>query len=775
MFLFLFLFFLLVHNSIKNDLSPAWTTTFMTTYTFGKETKFNVGVFDEVRKTNKSKTMGSALFEIGEVLAARGCIKAKKLKNGGTVFVRVTKAAPIEYGTLNLKLRGIKLKNVDGLFGKSDPFFTINSQANDAAGRVWQPVYRSETVKNNLNPQWNELTISIEKICNGDKNRAVQIEVWDWEKNGKHQAMGKFQTTVNALISSVVMGGTGDAKNVPMTGALNLVHKGKSYGKIVVTMANVTGERLNPAQPRTAPASSLPPFGSALDAPPPSGKHVARSSYSSIPPPMAPPTAVPTYSARTKPKFVDYISGGTEINLVVAFDFTGSNGDPRKPGTLHHIHQGGQLNDYEKALTGVGSIVARYDSDQMFPVLGFGAKYGGVIQHCFQIGKAAELKGVSGMMEGYRGVFKTGLTMSGPTVFAEVVQYAAAQAQSKQEANRAIGKQSYTILLILTDGAVTDIEQTKNAIRYASTAPLSIVIVGVGDADFTRMQFLDDFQRDEGGTTRDIVQFVEFSRHRDNRQALTRETLDEIPDQLVNYFHSNGIMPLPPASGSKLNIFEEDYNEDQDVDLNMDINEAGEIVLKDTAQATWDAQSYGTASAFLPPAMAPQGIQSFSAPPQPYQQASNGKYSTGTAPKKFVKVNGVTKLNPEYKRWTESNKSATGQPYTGASAPTAPPAHFGGPPQGGMPYAPPQGRPYGAPPGGPPPFGGGGFNSGQYALPHQAYPTAPVIVPTMVHLQAPPNSYPGMQLQVQNPSTGQFQVVTIPGGVLPGSTFAIQM
>jgi hypothetical protein len=261
---------------------------------------------------------------------------------------------------------------------------------------------------------------------------------------------------------------------------------------------------------------------------------------------------------------------------------------------------------------------------------------------------------------------------------------------------------------------------------------------------------------------------------------LTRETLDEIPDQLVNYFHSNGIMPLPPVSGSKMNIFEEDYNEDQDIDLNMDINEAGEIVLGDTAQATWDAQSYGTASAFLPPAMAPQASQSFSAPPQANQQASNNKYSTTAAPKKYVKINGVTKLNPEHKRWTESNQSATGQPYTpytGAPALSAPPAHFGGLPQGGMPYAPPQGRPsYVAPPGGPPPFGGGGgFNSGQYALPHQAYPTAPVIAPTMVHLQAPPNSYPGMQLQVQNPSTGQFQIVTIPGGVPPGSTFAIQM
>jgi hypothetical protein len=40
---------------------------------------------------------------------------------------------------------------------------------------------------------------------------------------------------------------------------------------------------------------------------------------------------------------------------------------------------------------------------------------------------------------------------------------------------------------------------------------------------------------------------------------------------------------------------------------------------------------------------------------------SNVDYSTMAAPKKYVKVNGVMKLNPEYKKWTEAqNKNSTG-------------------------------------------------------------------------------------------------------------------
>jgi hypothetical protein len=41
--------------------------------------------------------------------------------------------------------------------------------------------------------------------------------------------------------------------------------------------------------------------------------------------------------------FLDYIMGGTEINLMLAIDFTGSNGKPTDPNSLHAIKVG-QLN-----------------------------------------------------------------------------------------------------------------------------------------------------------------------------------------------------------------------------------------------------------------------------------------------------------------------------------------------------------------------------------------------------------------------------------------------
>lgn len=79
--------------------------------------------------------------------------------------------------------------------------------------------------------------------------------------------------------------------------------------------------------------------------------------------------------------------------------------------------------------------------------------------------------------------------------------------------------QQYFILLIITDGVISDMEETRHAVVQASKLPMSIIIVGVGNADFTAMEFLDgDSHRLRSHTgeeaARDIVQFVPFREFR---------------------------------------------------------------------------------------------------------------------------------------------------------------------------------------------------------------------------------------------------------------------
>lgn len=71
------------------------------------------------------------------------------------------------------------------------------------------------------------------------------------------------------------------------------------------------------------------------------------------------------------------------------------------------------------------------------------------------------------------------------------------------------------MLLIITDGVITDLDETRQALVNAAKLPMSVIIVGVGGADFSAMEFLDS----DGGSLRapsgeaairDIVQFVPF-------------------------------------------------------------------------------------------------------------------------------------------------------------------------------------------------------------------------------------------------------------------------
>ena len=51
--------------------------------------------------------------------------------------------------------------------------------------------------------------------------------------------------------------------------------------------------------------------------------------------------------------------------------------------------------------------------------------------------------------------------------------------------------QTYPILLLLTDGAIHDMPETIEIVYALSHMPCSIIIVGVGNADFSSMEALD--------------------------------------------------------------------------------------------------------------------------------------------------------------------------------------------------------------------------------------------------------------------------------------------
>ena len=86
-------------------------------------------------------------------------------------------------------------------------------------------------------------------------------------------------------------------------------------------------------------------------------------------------------------------------------------------------------------------------------------------------------QGIDGIEAAYQKALHS-VMLYGPTNFAPIINHVARFASTKQDGSE------YFILLIITDGIITDMEQTKCAIVEASILPLSIIIVGVGKENF---------------------------------------------------------------------------------------------------------------------------------------------------------------------------------------------------------------------------------------------------------------------------------------------------
>ncbi|KHJ46040.1 hypothetical protein D918_03703 [Trichuris suis] len=396
----------------------------------------------------------------------------------------------------------IRAENLDNkrFLCKSNPQLAIYRVNEDTS---WTIVYRTEVARRCLNPVWQPFSIGTSQLCCSDHYRTLRFRCIDWHGSGSETLIGEFETNLVDLIAASENG----------MAHFELINGRKKRKK--ATYEN-------------------------------SGKIIIKTSITVV------------------DSFLDYVKAGTHLSCAFAIDFTASNGDPRKPQSLHYFHPY-LLNPYQMAIRAVGDVVKDYDSDKLFPVLGFGARLppDGRVSHDFNVhpdnfysknGNSTNpfCTGIEGVLQAY-GACLQSVQLAGPTNFAPVISHVARLASAHMDGSK------YFILLIITDGVISDMPKTQEAIVDASTLPLSLIIVGVGEGDFTEMRILDGDQvrlSSKGKTAeRDIVQAMEFVSMRDFAENMTaqsseltaarlsREVLAEIPFQFLSFMKSKGITP----------------------------------------------------------------------------------------------------------------------------------------------------------------------------------------------------------------------------------------
>lgn len=218
-------------------------------------------------------------------------------------------------------------------------------------------------------------------------------------------------------------------------------------------------------------------------------------------------------SSLVLPTMINYLQGGLRLHFTVAVDLTASNGDARNPASLHYMDPVSRSNQYVKALTAVGNIIQVYTPpDNRTAAFGFGADIdkSGIASHCFPLNFEGDPHciGIEGILAAY-GRTVSSVSLSGPTNFTPLLEAAIRLSQHRQHDQ---SNQNYDVVLILTDGVVSDFVRTIDKIVEAShSSALSIIIIGIGNADFKKMEVIDSDDRKLTGSNgqvakRDIVQ-----------------------------------------------------------------------------------------------------------------------------------------------------------------------------------------------------------------------------------------------------------------------------
>ncbi|XP_053172497.1 copine-1 isoform X2 [Scomber japonicus] len=483
---------------LMNTSSPSFSQRLRLDYHFETVQNLKLGVYDIDNKSvdlGDDDYLGGVELTLGQIVASKSVSRPLQLKKGkpaGKGTITVTAEEIKDNRAIEMEMEAKKLDKKD-LFGKSDPFLEFFKQGDDGK---WQLVHRTEVVKNNLNPSWKKFTVPLQTFCSSDLDKTLKVSCSDHDSDGSHDLIGSFETKVSELLKAA------DSRT-----EFDCVHAEKQKKKKGYKNSGVV--------------------------------------------------CVKSAKLITQHSFLDFVMGGCQINFTVGIDFTGSNGDPRSPESLHYMSADGR-NQYLSALWSVGQVVRDYDTDKFFPAFGFGAKLPPdykAANHEFALNfnpSNPHCQGIEGIVEAYRMVLPQ-LRLSGPTNFSPIINHVASIAATAAQTSSA---SQYYVLLILTDGEITDFDQTRDAIVRASRLPLSIIIIGVGPADFEAMELLDG---DDGvlrsttgeAITRDIVQFVPFRKFQNAPAAsLAQSVLAEVPNQVVSYFKMRGLEPLKPQAAA---------------------------------------------------------------------------------------------------------------------------------------------------------------------------------------------------------------------------------
>ena len=482
--------------------NPTFKHRFRSEFVFHEEQTFVLRVYDEdlryATHLGEHDYLGGCVFTLGQLMGAKGNCLAKLLGKDNAYLVVIGEEVIENREVLEFRFSCqdlVKDHNIitdivdrsSKVLDKCRPYFRIERLNKD--DQSWEIVWKSEVVKYTLDPVWNEARLPLQLLCNDDQTNPLKITIWDYEKHSStHVILGFVESTVAEIIEKSKDGG------IPVF--IVMKEKKKWF----------RGSKL---------------------------KQVGL-------------LKVLNASVIIVPSMLQYLSGGTSLDLMIGIDCSVANGEW---GTEENLHFSANhwLNDYQAGIQKLGTITENFSRGQHSSLWGLGAKINDRDRDCYVM-KERLCEGKS-LLKAYDDnvVESTDFSLGD-----EASLNALIEAATFRTIRLSKKRPCYTVLVVFTAGDFTELQETVDLIcTAAEDAPLSILIIGVGNNDFSSVKKLcgdkNGMLRDSRGIpiAREVVTFVSFKQFGGNATEVIAEALKEIPEQFVEYHVMNGAKPLP--------------------------------------------------------------------------------------------------------------------------------------------------------------------------------------------------------------------------------------
>jgi Ca2+-dependent lipid-binding protein len=81
-------------------------------------------------------------------------------------------------------------------------------------------------IKNTLDPSWKPFEMPVAAVCNGDYDRSIKFECFDWNSDGTHDYIGEFGTSLREVSGHEAQSST---KTFELINAKKKAKKGNKY------------------------------------------------------------------------------------------------------------------------------------------------------------------------------------------------------------------------------------------------------------------------------------------------------------------------------------------------------------------------------------------------------------------------------------------------------------------------------------------------------------------------------------------------------------------